>query len=66
MERSHFVTIPCRVCYAKTLILDDRRHPSRCGRCGAPYDPASEGFGPGRDDHPVAGRPAPRIPGLGG
>jgi hypothetical protein len=39
-----FVTVPCRVCYAKTLRFDDRRVPDRCGRCGAPYDAATQTF----------------------
>lgn len=39
-----FVTVPCRVCYAKTLRFDDRRVPDRCGRCGAPYDAATGTF----------------------
>jgi hypothetical protein len=44
MESPHFVIIPCRVCYAKTIILGDRRRPLQCARCRAPYDPASEHF----------------------
>jgi len=39
-----FVTVPCRVCYAKTLRFDDRRVPDRCGRCGTPYDAATGTF----------------------
>jgi hypothetical protein len=49
METPHFVTVPCRVCYAKTLILNDRRRPERCGRCGAPYDSATATFRTGTD-----------------
>ena len=51
-----FLTVPCRVCYAKTLRFDDRRVPDRCGRCGAPYDAATSTF---RNATGGPGDPAP-------
>jgi hypothetical protein len=46
MESPDFVIIPCRICYAKTIILGDRRRPIQCARCRAPYDSVSESFAP--------------------
>jgi len=53
MERPHFVLIPCRVCTATTLVVGERRRPTMCARCRAPFDPVSASFG--------AGPEAPRV-----
>ena len=56
MASPHSIPIPCRVCNTTTTILGtSRRLPDACGRCGAPYNPASASFG----------RPRPTLEGSG-
>ena len=56
-----YVTVPCRLCYAKTLRFDDRRVPDRCGRCGAPYDAATQTFRTGSDGGASDSTPLRRV-----
>jgi hypothetical protein len=61
METPRFGTVPCRVCYAKTLHGNDRRPSEGCGRCGAPYDAATSSFTRDADVARAITTPVPRL-----
>jgi hypothetical protein len=64
METPRFFRIPCRVCYTTTVILADRRTPSKCVKCRAPYDLESASFRLGTPTSSLNGERTNRRPSI--